>query len=373
MVVANPTGKDKVLEVAGGSRPPTRNYCPAEGNDSPTRARRDEWSLYLSVCEAGDTEIVIFDYEQTELARYAIQVAEAEGQFNIVLLFDDLVPEDEKILFLQAADLWEEVIVGDIPDITLPEWWSSDSDLTPDNSSIDDLHISIHHIDYHPSIAGASGGPLFLREGSSLPATGAIWYESDELREHYKQNEHFFESAFLAQNARENQIRQMALHEIGHVLGFGTIPNWHKLLADIGEQWGGAKGATGDDAHFTDPNTIEAFNALPGPIFKGSPVPTNRSGVHWRGLILPEDVMGGHGSPAVKRISTVTLESLASLGYEVDLSKVGEIQRWENGYPLFFEEGYDPTRDQPPYSFPYSSKPVAAQITPIWTCTVGKE
>ncbi|MXX40940.1 MAG: hypothetical protein F4Z85_23265, partial [Gemmatimonadetes bacterium] len=41
LVVVNPTGKDKALEVAGGSRPPSRDYCPAEGNDSPTRARRN--------------------------------------------------------------------------------------------------------------------------------------------------------------------------------------------------------------------------------------------------------------------------------------------------------------------------------------------
>ena len=76
LVVANPTGKAKVLEVAGGSRPPSRNYCPAEGNDSPTRARRNGWSLHLSVCEAGETEIVVYDLEGVELARYTIEVAE---------------------------------------------------------------------------------------------------------------------------------------------------------------------------------------------------------------------------------------------------------------------------------------------------------
>ena len=68
LVVVNPTGKDRVLEVAGGSTPPSRNYCPAESNDSPTRARRDGWSLHLSACAAGETEIVLFDYEQGVVA-----------------------------------------------------------------------------------------------------------------------------------------------------------------------------------------------------------------------------------------------------------------------------------------------------------------
>ena len=29
LVVVNPTGKDKALEVAGGRSPPSRNFCPA--------------------------------------------------------------------------------------------------------------------------------------------------------------------------------------------------------------------------------------------------------------------------------------------------------------------------------------------------------
>ena len=37
LVRANPSGSDPALEVAGGQQVPTSDYCPAEGNDRPTR------------------------------------------------------------------------------------------------------------------------------------------------------------------------------------------------------------------------------------------------------------------------------------------------------------------------------------------------
>ena len=42
---------------------PTRDYCPAEGNDRPTRARRDGWNLHVKACQAGQTKILLIDYD----------------------------------------------------------------------------------------------------------------------------------------------------------------------------------------------------------------------------------------------------------------------------------------------------------------------
>ena len=41
LVRANPSGSDPAIEVSGGQQAPTRDYCPAEGNDRPTSGRRD--------------------------------------------------------------------------------------------------------------------------------------------------------------------------------------------------------------------------------------------------------------------------------------------------------------------------------------------
>ena len=63
LVRANPSGSDLALEVAGGQQVPTRDFCPAEGNDRPTRGRRDGWNLHVKACQAGRTKILLKDYD----------------------------------------------------------------------------------------------------------------------------------------------------------------------------------------------------------------------------------------------------------------------------------------------------------------------
>ena len=63
LVRANPSGSDPAIEVAGGRQVPSTDYCPAEGNDRPTRGRRDGWSLHVKACQAGRTKILLIDYD----------------------------------------------------------------------------------------------------------------------------------------------------------------------------------------------------------------------------------------------------------------------------------------------------------------------
>ena len=63
LVRANPSGSDPALEVAGGQQVPTTDFCPAEGNDRPTRSRRDGWNLHVKACQAGQTKILLIDYD----------------------------------------------------------------------------------------------------------------------------------------------------------------------------------------------------------------------------------------------------------------------------------------------------------------------
>ena len=75
LVRANPSGSDPAIEIAGGQRAPTTDYCPAEGNDQPTRGRRDGWSLHVKACQAGRTKILLIDYYTDEVVqRYEVNV-----------------------------------------------------------------------------------------------------------------------------------------------------------------------------------------------------------------------------------------------------------------------------------------------------------
>ena len=73
-VLVNPPvqGYVEALEVAGGREPPFRNYCPANFNDSPSRARRNGWNLHLSACKQGKTLVVLYGWVGGQLALYNI-------------------------------------------------------------------------------------------------------------------------------------------------------------------------------------------------------------------------------------------------------------------------------------------------------------
>ena len=332
LVVVNPTGKDRVLEAAGGSRPPSRNYCPAEGNDSPTRARRNGWPLYLSVCEAGETEIVLFDYEQTELARYAVRVQESAGEssrFNIELVFLDEFPAFEEEVIKRAANYWEERL-GDIPEFVFDEphetgCYKSEHRVQYEREdSIDDLTIFIAFLP-RDDIATGRGGGLIYRD-SGLPAVGCVSMKPRIWDENYHQ--------LLGSPLHEFWVYNTTIHEIGHVLGIGTGPNWHAIVTTENNQ-----------LYFPGPNAIEKFDQLPrfvrhdptspkglfdqhtkaiveqpgGTLYTGHKVPLTLDGGHW-GEPLGGELMAdawGHWVDSFPKISTVTLGALADMGYPV--------------------------------------------------------
>ena len=233
LVVVNPTGKDRALEVAGGNRPPSRDYCPAEGNDSPTRARRNGWPLYLSVCEAGETEIVLFDYEQTELARYDVRVQEPSEEsprfniepdttlpaptepFNIDLYWEINYPAPFIEAVERAAYKWESIITQGLED-------GNREHLPSDVPDIDDLAIVVRLNDkpganQEGSVYGAA--TIDLRRTAEhytndvgIPIYGSIYLpDKPEYREGYKNNEYV--------KYYSDQLNFLAIHEIGHVLG----------------------------------------------------------------------------------------------------------------------------------------------------------
>ena len=75
LVRANPSGSDSAIEVSGGQQMPTRDSCPAEGNDRPTSGRRDGWNLHVKACQAGQTKILLIDYDTGEvLQQYEVNV-----------------------------------------------------------------------------------------------------------------------------------------------------------------------------------------------------------------------------------------------------------------------------------------------------------
>ena len=211
--------------------------------------------------------------------------------FDIDLVFVGPVTADTRSAALQAAKRWTEVITGDLPDVPVPD--NSVLCLPVEQrffGTIDDLVVFVAV----ESLTGASGhgGLCNWRADSSLPYMGYSVLDTE-----------------LVARGRE-YVAGVTLHEIGHALGFG--PLWHDFgfLQDSG----------GADPHFNGPLAIEAFDAAGGTNYTaGAKVPVSAGGGHWR---FGGELMGVGGSA----LSAITVQSLADLGYVVDVSQADPFQ-----------------------------------------------
>ena len=116
------------------------------------------------------------------------------------------------------------------------------------------------------------------------------------------------------------RLGSVILHEMGHMLGIGTLWTELSLLHDpssVGpplDTWfSGAQAA------------IAGFNAIGGSTYTGGQkVPVENSGsagrmnTHWRESVLANELMTGTLNAGSNPLSQLSVRSLADLGYTVD-------------------------------------------------------
>ena len=206
--------------------------------------------------------------------------------------------------FLDAADRWEVLLIGDLTDIPISVSAGSCGPGSPAlNETIDDLVIfaTIDSIDGPGNVLGQAG-PCFIRTSNELPLAGAM----------------IFDEADLADLEAAGRLDDVILHEMGHVIGFGTVWDILGFLADPAL-------SGGTDPHFTGPRAIEAFDRIGGAAYSGSKVPVEDGGgpgtadAHWRESVFGNELMTGFVNPSSNPLSEVSVASLWDLGYQVNL------------------------------------------------------
>ncbi len=210
-----------------------------------------------------------------------------QGSFDITLRLSGLTASQQAI-FRQAAARWQQIIIGDLPAATYQ------------GIAVDDVLIdaSAMVIDGAGGVLGEAG-PDALRAGSHLPIHGTME----------------FDTADLASLQASGQLYEVVLHEMGHVLGIGTI--WQQL--------GLLTGAGTTNPRFTGAQATAAYNALFGtnatsvPV-EGLPSEAGSRDSHWRESVFGAELMTPYISGAGNPISRVTVASLADLGYTVNLA-----------------------------------------------------
>ena len=213
-------------------------------------------------------------------------VPPASSGFGIEVRVSGLTP-GQQTAFQQAANRWAQVITGDLPNATY------------NGVAVDDLLIdaSAVPIDGSGGVLGQAGPDRF-RTGSRLPYHGTMQ----------------FDTADLAALEANGQLTAVVLHEMGHILGIGTI--WDDL--------GVLSGAGTSNPRFIGAQATAQYNAIFGRNENGVPVENSGgSGTadsHWRESILGNEVMTGYVNSGSNPLSRITIGSLADLGYQVNYS-----------------------------------------------------
>jgi hypothetical protein len=239
----------------------------------------------------------------------------AEQTFTLVVVPDDTsrfdltpfevatVPDAIRPHLLAAIARWERVISGDLGALQTPQRFFSATDCggfgaLVNGASTDDVIVmlDISPIDGPAKILGQAG-PCGLRN-DRLPFVGVLTLDSEDL----------------APMVGTQNLTDVIFHEIGHILGYGTIWNSSVLT-----------GGGTSDPRLTGARAVQEYAALGG---TGS-VPVENTGgagtadAHWRESTFRTEVMTGFSERlgVAMPLSRVSIASMADLGYTVSFAE----------------------------------------------------
>ncbi|MEL6508769.1 MAG: leishmanolysin-related zinc metalloendopeptidase [Pseudomonadota bacterium] len=203
----------------------------------------------------------------------------------ITVNFTTPISAPRRAAFERAAQRWDETLNTSFAPVTV-------EGVTIDGVTID---AAVTPIDGEAGVLGQAG-PSVLLPGSELPAKGVME----------------FDTADVERLEAEGSFEDVVLHEMAHVLGFGTLWNRFELIAASGT----------NNPLFTGAEAAREFGALEGGSARPVPIantggPGTREG-HWRELIFGDELLTGFLSGTNRPISRMSLGSFADMGYEVD-------------------------------------------------------
>lgn len=208
----------------------------------------------------------------------------------------------QKQAVASAVAAWQTAITGDLPDIPASAPANACFSGQPAlNETVDDIlvYIEFQTIDGPGKILGQAG-PCFIRNEGSLPVVGQLRLDQADLQT-------------MEQNGTLDAV---VLHEMGHILGIGTLWSTRQVLS----------GAGGADPRFIGLYAIDAYHILGG---LDATVPVENTGEagtrdgHWRETVFGNELMTGYIGRGQNPMSALTIASLRDMGYNANAAAAG--------------------------------------------------
>lgn len=246
--------------------------------------------------------LTVTDGSRTATATTTVTVTPptlATETYDIVLRDQTTLTPAVQAAFDAAARRWGSIIARGVPaaavNVGAGACGAANGAI---NETVDDITIDVWvgPIDGAGNVLGQAG-PCAVGSQDRLPRFGVME----------------FDQADLAALEAGGQLGDVILHEMGHVLGFGTRWNAKGVLT----------GAGGADPRFVGSRAMAEYSALG----RGGPVPVEADGgygtadAHWSEAVFNNELMTGYLDPGSNPLSRLSLASMADLGYQVDLDR----------------------------------------------------
>ena len=221
-------------------------------------------------------------------------LASTATSYNITVRWLATATARQQQAVTAAVARWQSVITGDVPDVQMNAPVNACFTGQPAiNEKVDDIIIYVEfvNIDGAGQVLGEAG-PCYVRNGSNLPVVG-----------HLK-----LDAADLAVMERSGTLDDVVLHEMGHILGIGTLWPDNNLIT----------GSGGTDPRFIGSNAVAAYHKMGGLDADIAVENTGADGTrdgHWRESVFGNELMTGYISGAGNPMSEMTIASLKDLGY----------------------------------------------------------
>ncbi len=217
---------------------------------------------------------------------------EGDG-FDITLVFTDAVAPAYRSSMEAAAGTWMQILRG-------TEWEDVSFDsprdcrgVEVDLGTVDDLVIIVDALAIDGDLGTVAAADTCIRRADSSPVLGYVYFDERDL----------------GTLAGFDDLEEIMVHEITHVLGFGF--RW--VLLGLLDQ--------DSDPHFTGSRAIAAFDDAGGTNYTGAKVPTEPGQGHWRDSVFGNELMDSFLYVNRREpLSAITLEALVDMGFWVDVS-----------------------------------------------------
>ncbi|MGH7471098.1 MAG: leishmanolysin-related zinc metalloendopeptidase [Longimicrobiales bacterium] len=219
-----------------------------------------------------------------------------DAPFRISVRYVSEASTEQRAAIERAVRRWESIVAADLNDhpLLVPAG-TCFTNQPAINETIDDLvlFVDIGSLDGAGNYLGEAG-PCYLRADNLLPALGYIKLDASDL----------------AQVSTAGFLDDLLLHEVGHVLGVGTLWLAKGLIDGIGSP----------DPRVRGTHATAAFRVLGG---LETDVPAENTGsvltrdLHWRESVFAHELMTGYINDGDNPLSTLTIGTLRDLGYQV--------------------------------------------------------